>query len=191
MINVLQSSNKIKDTLILFTSDHGEAAGQHKLVQKQTFYEESARVPWIISKPKSEINRVDEKTLINGGIDLIPTLCGLADIQCPEGLKGIDSSQCLEKSDYTNERDYLVIETSHGMWGQPAWFSGRCICTNRYKYVVYDKGEKREFLSDLEIDPGETRDFSKDPECQEILKEHREYLKEYISDTKDHFVFKI
>ena len=187
LLNILKESGYEENTLILFTSDHGEGNGHHFWNQKQTLYEESIRVPWIISRPGSLINRVDNQRLINTGIDLIPTLCNMADISCPDNLQGLatilDKDLCVNSVD----RDHLVIETELGTYDKPSDAKGRSVVTHRYKYMVYDCGERREFLADKLKDPGEMTNLVMDHEYQAILEDLRNKLRNYITETKDIF----
>ncbi len=90
LLEVLKQSGHWENTLIVFSSDHGDGNAHHQWNQKQSLYDESSRVPFIVVQPGSNLNRIEEKQLVNTGIDLIPTLCGLAGIACPSHLEGQD-----------------------------------------------------------------------------------------------------
>lgn len=98
-----------KNTIILFTADHGDGYAAHQWNQKQILYEESARVPFIISRPGTWKQRTDDMLVCNG-TDIIPTICGLAGIPAPAYLKGADISKRIISPAVTL-RDTLVIET--------------------------------------------------------------------------------
>lgn len=70
----LEAQGRLKDTLIVFTSDHGDLLGDHWLGEKELFYEASAGVPLIIVDP-SNPKQVDTCDDLVEAIDLIPTLC--------------------------------------------------------------------------------------------------------------------
>ncbi len=76
------------NTIILFTTDHGEMAGSHKLIAKTTFYEESSKIPIIIKYPKIINPKTVNKKSLVGTIDIMPTLLDLAGINIPENLDG-------------------------------------------------------------------------------------------------------
>jgi len=187
LLRVLKETGHWNDTMIVFTSDHGDGNAHHHWNQKQVLYDESARVPFIVAQPGSGMGRVDEKQLVNTGIDLIPTLCGLAGIECPEELKGHDWSSSLAESELPMQRDHIIIETEFGTFGKPAGVMGRAVRTNRFKYMVYSKGDSREFFADMENDPGEMKNLAGDPEYDEELERHRDLLRQYIVNTADIF----
>ncbi len=90
VLQVLRQSGRGDDTLIVFTSDHGDGNAHHQWNQKQVLYDEAVRVPFIVARPGSCVNRVEQRQLVSTGIDLIPTLCGPAGIECPPHLEGHD-----------------------------------------------------------------------------------------------------
>jgi len=59
--------------------------------------------------------------------------------------------------------------------------------SERYKYCVYDTGEHRESLVDMERDPGETTNLAGKSDYSSVLEEHRRYLKEFSATTRDPF----
>ena len=64
----------------------------------------------------------------------------------------------------------------------------RMVRSDRYKYIVYAKGEIREQFFDLEADPGETSNLAQQPEMKEIVETHRNMLRQWIQQTNDTFV---
>jgi choline-sulfatase len=187
LIQVLKQNGHWDDTVIVFTSDHGDGNAHHLWNQKQTLYDESARVPFIVMRPDSCMGRVDRKQLVNTGIDLIPTLCGLAGIESPSQLEGIDWSEILTNQDLPMKRDHVIVETEFGTYGKPFGCLGRAVRTARYKYMIYDRGENREFLVDMEDDPGETINLVGAERHHEELNRHRTLLRDYIVGTDDIF----
>ncbi len=187
VLEVLQKSGRWEDTAIVFTSDHGDGNAHHHWNQKQVLYDEAARVPFIVTPPGGGPGRVERGQLVNAGIDLIPTLCGLAGIDCPPQLEGCDWSDALSGAELPAKRDHLIVETEFGTYGKPLGYLGRAVRTRRYKYMVYDRGENREFLVDMERDPGETLNLAGSPENGETLDRHRALLRDYIAGTGDIF----
>jgi len=187
LLDVLKKTGHWDDTMIVFTSDHGDGNSHHHWNQKQVLYDESARVPFFVTKPGSEIQEVNEKQLVNTGIDLIPTLCGLAEIDCPKSLKGIDWSDMLRTSDIPLKRDHVIVETEFGNFNQPLHYKGRAVRTENYKYMIYDRGENREFLVDMVNDPGEMKNLTDDPKHKTELEQHRAFLRNYIIRSEDIF----
>lgn len=187
LLEALRQGGHWDDTLVVFTSDHGEGNAHHQWNQKQVLYDESARVPFVVARPGSGPGRIDRTQLVNTGIDLIPTLCGLAGIGCPPALDGCDWSEALNHSEIPLKRDHVIVETEFGTFGKPLGYLGRAVRTRRYKYMIYDRGENREFLVDMEKDPGETINLAGTPAHRKELDRHRAFLRDFILGTGDIF----
>ena len=187
LMTVLRKRGHAGDTLVVFASDHGDGNAHHKWNQKQTLYDESARVPFFVTRPGSGLGRVDDRQLVNTGIDLIPTLSGLAGIECPAHLEGTDWSGVLSDPGLPPKRDHVIFETEFGTFGERLGYLGRAVRTARYKYMIFNTGEHREFLADLENDRGETINLAGHPDHQGEMDRHRTFLRDYIVRTKDIF----
>lgn len=175
VLNALRDAGLEHNTLVVFTSDHGDMDAAHRLEHKSVLYEESVHVPLIVSwKGKLPAGRVDRTHLISNGLDLLPTLCDFADIEPPADLPGRSIRPLLEgKAD--DWRDYVVSESQNG----------RMVRTQRYKYCLYDRGENREMLIDLQNDPGEMRDLVGSPDHREVLNAHRALLQRWVRQQAD------
>ncbi|KIC04094.1 sulfatase [Flavobacterium sp. JRM] len=175
-----------KNTIIVFTADHGDGYAGHSWNQKQILYEEAAKVPFIISKIGQWEPRTDDMLVCNG-IDIIPTICGFAGVEKPTYLKGIDISKKIENP-ALNLRDTLVIETDFADNEELLGISGRAVITKDYKYIVYNKGEIKEQLFDLSKDPGEITNLAVNKSHKKKLVEMRNYLKNWCKINGDTFV---
>ncbi|MEK6481479.1 sulfatase-like hydrolase/transferase [Catalinimonas sp. 4WD22] len=145
VLDALQKSDVKENTIVIFTSDHGEMNGAHRLEHKTVFYEESSNVPLIVWYEGIKQGRaVDEEHLISNGLDLYPTLCELAGIKVPTELPGISFAALLQgnASSYKG-REYLFMENELGYMARD----------QQFKYALYDNGE--EMLIDIANDPGE------------------------------------
>jgi arylsulfatase A-like enzyme len=78
ILDALKASGKLDNTVIVFTSDHGDGVGAHKWNQKMVLYEESVRVPFIMVHPGGKKKAVNNSRLINIGIDLAATFMDYA-----------------------------------------------------------------------------------------------------------------
>jgi len=65
---------------------------------------------------------------------------------------------------------------------------GRMVRSDRYKYCIYTRGQRRESLVDLQVDPGETSDLAADPKYRTVLLEHRELLARFGQEHNDPLV---
>ncbi len=86
VLDALDKNGLTSNTIVVFTSDHGDMLGTHGMVSKEKLYEESVAVPLIIAAPGTATG-VDRKHLA-GGIDLMPTFLDYAGIAAPESLEG-------------------------------------------------------------------------------------------------------
>jgi len=113
LLQGLKDAGLEEDTIIVFTSDHGDHDGAHQLTMKRSFYEESANIPLIVSwKGHCTPGTVDSSTLVNNGPDLIPTLCDLAGIEPPKELKGVSFRPAAEGAPLTRETIRFSINTT-------------------------------------------------------------------------------
>jgi choline-sulfatase len=186
LLDWLGNSGKSDNTVIVFTSDHGDAQGAHLWNQKTVFYDESSRVPFIISCPAKLESGVSER-LCQVGIDLMPTLCDAAGIAVPSDIPGIS---LLDESSL-QQRSWIAAETCFVQGAVsdlfPPLVDGRMIRSQQFKSCVYDTGDCRESLVDMQNDPGEMRNLAGVPEYAEVLAEHRDYLSSFCSLSGDEF----
>ena len=87
VLDTLRELNLEDDTIVLYTSDHGEMLGEHGLWQKFVFYEPSAGVPLIFRLPGLSVRNARCKTPVSL-VDVLPTLCELCRLPRPTGLDG-------------------------------------------------------------------------------------------------------
>ena len=184
VLNALAASRFRNDTVILFSIDHGEAYGQHQMFQKFTLYEESIRVPFIVSGLGGGIDiqreHIDAEHLISG-VDLFATICDYAGIEVPDNTHGISVRPLVEGKDIP-WRKYAYVESNY--WG-------RSIITDRYKYITEYKPREiedylpqgpepgnlgREQVFDLQEDPWETKNRAHESEIEPIIGKLRALL---------------
>ncbi len=174
VLDALREAGLANDTLVVFTSDHGEMDASHRLEHKTMPYEEAIRVPLIVCrKGVTAPGRIDERHLISAGLDLIPTLCDFAGIETPDALKGRSIKPLVEGTADGKWRTNLVVENERS----------RILLTDRYKYAVYDSGDRRELLFDLEADPGEMRNLARSAEYGDVLARHRALLRQWYEEN--------
>jgi arylsulfatase A-like enzyme len=182
----LKKYNIEKNTIIVFTADHGDGYAGHSWNQKQILYEEAAKIPFIISKIGEWKPRTDEMLVCNG-TDIIPTICGFAGVKKPTYLKGVDLSKKIANPSL-NLRDTLVIETDFADNEELLGISGRAVITKNFKYIVYNKGAIKEQLFDLTKDQGEITNLAVDKVYKKELIAMRRYLKQWCKNNGDQFV---
>ncbi len=157
---VLERDGLLDNTVIVYTSDHGEMAGEHGLFWKNTWHEAAARVPLIISTPAHRRGELtaQEITTPTSLADLFPTLCGLTATPLATDLDGIDLSPAVrgEACPDLDDRPGVITESLLPRWGTGTEF--RMIRNERYKYVVFRDCEALAF--DLQDDPDEQIDLA-------------------------------
>ena len=159
-----------KDTLIVFTSDHGDYLGDHWLGEKELFHDQSVRVPLIVVDPSAEADATRGRVLpqMIEAIDLAPTfLDWFGGEACPHILEGRSLLPLLRGEDVPwrqvviSEYDYSMRK-ARKLLNQPV---GDCRLTmvfdGRWKYI-HAEGF-RPMLYDLESEPEEFRDLGADP----------------------------
>jgi arylsulfatase A-like enzyme len=151
------------NTIIVFTSDHGYHTGEHGLWQKQSLFEESARVPLIIAAPNSA-KGVGSGAPV-GLIDLYPTLTELCGVKRPDNLQGQSLAPML-KDPSVMGRGWALSQVARGGAGPraaPNRFFGYTLRTPRYRYTEWDEGNKGRELYDHETDPQELTNLAELP----------------------------
>ncbi|MCU4157142.1 sulfatase-like hydrolase/transferase [Carboxylicivirga sp. A043] len=189
--NVIHTLDKLKvldNTVIIFLSDHGDGVGSHQWNQKQVLYQESVNVPFIVSDFRNKQNGTNTRQLVNIGLDLIPTMCDYAGIQQPLSMKGQSQKKFALNPDLYDDKKMLVLETSFANGTNTSGVSGRCIIKDDWKYIIYNKGKKRDQLFNLADDPGEMNDMTEDMSKRKIKKELVSLLKEWGENTNDELV---
>ena len=175
VLAALRQARLEKDTVVIFTSDHGDMDGAHRLEHKTMFYEEAARVPMIVShKGRTKAGGVDRTHLVSSGLDLIPTLCDYAGIAPPADLPGRSVRALAEGRKPPEWRDELVVENQNGYM----------LHTGRFKYALFDKGANREMLVDLQADPGEMKNLASDAAHKKTLADLRRRLTGRLRQSK-------
>ncbi|MCK5700559.1 MAG: sulfatase-like hydrolase/transferase, partial [Cyclobacteriaceae bacterium] len=183
VLNALKEKGLDENTLIIFTSDHGDGAGSHKWAAKLNLYEESTKVPFIISW-KGKITPGVNQRLISG-LDVLPTMCDYAGIDMPASFLGKSLKSVLENPE-AESNGFVVTELATDP-KNPEW-KGRMIRMNQYKYNLYSKGERNEQLFDLADDPGEMQNLASESNMQEVKESLRNKLVKWMEETDDDFL---
>lgn len=193
ILRSVQENGYGKNTVIIFTSDHGESLGAHGFNQKTVFYEESVKVPFIIQYAGT-LKPATNFSLVNTGVDLLSTMMRFAGIHQPAILPG----KSMKETALTGvklPRPYIVVENKleqgEAVDGIVPVVIGRMVRSERYKYCVYDTLNNREELYDLKNDPGETWNIAGEKSMRPVLLKHRSYLKEFAMRHKDAYAEKM
>ncbi|MFB6218838.1 MAG: sulfatase-like hydrolase/transferase [Halobacteriaceae archaeon] len=173
------------DTLIVYTSDHGEMLGDHYLWRKTYAYEGSARVPMVVQFPgDADLPRGQTIDRPVGLEDLMPTVLDYLDIPAPDTVEGRSLLDLVVDPDREDWRPFYHGE--HGPIYDP---ENACqyLVGDRQKYV-YNPITGDELLFDLVSDPGETTNLAADDDHADELGRWRDRLVETLSDRPEGLV---
>ena len=179
----LKQNGLAENTIVMVMGDNGFMFGEHGLIDKRTAYEESMRVPLIVSGPGFGKGKVVKDIVAN--IDIAPTFLDAAGIKKPQNYDG-DSFLGLgtERSDLPKRKDYFVYEYfwEYNFPYTPTTFAIR---TSQYKYIQYYGVWDKEELYDIQQDPHEKHNLieSKDKALIETKIALRQQL---YAGLKDH-----
>lgn len=170
----LESKDLADNTIIVFMSDNGFLFGEHGLIDKRNAYEESMRVPLIVSGP-GLLEGVSRQEVV-ANLDIAPTLLDFAGIDAPQHFQG-QSFADLTRADAndTDWRSELVYEYfwEYNFPHTPTTFAIR---TDRYKYIQYHGIWDTDELYDMQADPNETNNLIDAPEHADLIAELRDRL---------------
>ncbi len=172
------------NTIFIFTSDHGDLLGSHGGRNKQQPYDESIRVPLLVSGAGIEARKLD--TVISSE-DFMPTVLGLAGVAIPKSVQGLDFSAHIRGGKNPGD-DCVVIEciAPFGQWTRKnGGREYRGIRTTRYTFVRDLTGPW--LLFDNQADPFQTNNLANKPESAALQSELDVKLKQKLKDRGDEF----
>ena len=144
ILDALINSNQFDNTIIIFTSDHGDMDSSHKCEHKTLLYPECCKVPLII-KGVSSINAgTVTHDLVSNGLDLIKTIADYAGLDLPIQLRGHSLKNIVETADASPVHDHVVVESECGVMATDG----------RYQYSYYYIGKNNHQFYDLSTNPG-------------------------------------
>ena len=176
----LKEAGLDESTLVIYMGDNGFAWGEHGLIDKRQFYEESVRVPLLAYCPElCKGGLVVEQMIQN--IDIAPTILEMAGLQKPEHMSGASFAPLMENKqvawrdrifyEYYWEYEYPQTPTMHG------------VRTDQYKLIRYHGiWDTNEFF-DLKNDPYETENLIAAPEHQELIKKLSSEIYDWLEAT--------
>ena len=184
LLAMLREQGLEEDTLVVFTSDHGEGMAAHRWVVKLMLFEETAAVPFLIRWPGRIPAGIHDTRHLVSGADLLPTLCDYAGMTPPAGVQGRSLRPVIEHPESAGA-EYVVCELQPDT-DRPE-LKGRMLRTKRYKYIAFSHGERPEMLFDMERDPGEMRNLAASADHATELLRHRRLLADWLRRTNDAF----
>jgi arylsulfatase A-like enzyme len=197
LLDTLERRGLDRNTVVVFTSDHGDYSGEHRLTDKSsTFVDAMTRVPLILSWPGHVQEGVVDRHPVSL-LDVMPTCLGLAGVPRPAGIDGRmlpgtgdDAPRDAAFSEYAAGGPRLNLADRH-RWQDDGWRTeapaipllrwreaeGRpkMVRMEQYKYI-FDPMDEVDELYDLQADPWELRNVAADPAYAEVKRRLRDRL---------------
>lgn len=184
---------RLDDTLVVFTSDHGDHLGDHGLGEKELFYEQAVRVPLIVvdPRPQADATRGSVERRMVEAVDVLPTILDALGLDAaPHLVEGRSLLPLMHASARVDGwRDDAFSELDYAFRGARVHLGRRAdecrawmVCTERWKYVHYQG--LRPQLFDLREDPSELVDRGDDPALEDVRREMKDRLTERLLALK-------
>ena len=196
LLATIEAEDIQDNTIVVFTSDHGDMLGSQGLIKKQKPWEESIRIPFLLRYPAlfgQEGQQVPEAMI--GMQDMMPTLLGLSRLPIPEGVEGIDFSDFLQGDENPSDSTALLAcyhpfgQWRSGIDGGPYGFTGRefrGIRTNNHTYVRSLQGPW--LLYDNLNDPYQLDNLVDLPQHSSLRDDLDQKLQRKLDQRKDKFL---
>lgn len=181
ILESLERSGLAEDTIVVFTSDHGDMLGGHGRIEKRIFFEESVRVPFLL-RWKGTVP-AESNDFCLGTPDIAATLLDLMGQEIPPGYEGVSFAPALTGRGASRLPDRAFITNMSG-----GFFNNReeyrAVRTARHLYARMVRTGK-EFLFDHRADPKEERNLAADPDRRGLLEDLRASLAETMRSLGD------
>jgi len=184
LLNALEQAGLSDNTIVVFSSDHGEMFGAHGRRAKNIFYEEAARIPFLIRWPK-KIRAGTVSDACISTVDFMPTILSLMGLHVPESVEGMDLSHCALGSGGSEPQAALLQNTG----ACAAWEDGhewRGLRDKRYTYAVY-RVDKSELLFDNTNDQYQMKNLAGNAQYKGTLERFRQILARKMDSLNDTF----
>jgi len=173
ILNAIDSSGLGENTVVIYTSDHGEMAGSHGIWQKQCFYESAVKVPLMLRMPSYENKRIAQNVSL---VDVLPTLLEIADMDKPSDLPG-ESLLKVVRNPYDTPRAVISEYHDRGMLN-----AGYMLRQGDYKLCYYVGSQPQ--LFNIAIDPLENSDLALNPEYTAVRNDMETALRAIIDPER-------
>lgn len=186
IIQALKDNGMYDNAIICFTSDHGDMLGDHHHWRKTYAYEGSAKIPYLMKLPKEMNTQIERGSKLQYPVELrdfLPTFLDAAGSEIPNDMDG-KSLLTLVKDKNPEWREYIDMEHATAYSQKNYW----CALTDgKIKYIWFFRtGEEQVF--DLDKDPNELHECSKDKKYKKILKLWRQRMVEHLTIRGENFV---
>lgn len=187
VMKTLDDAGIADDTILVFSSDHGDMIGSHRMCLKQEPFEESIRIPFIVRYP----GRVPKHTITDAlltPVDVMPTLLALAGAACPKGVEGTSFDQAAmgKRSDQTDAVLIMKMLPGGGPWTINAATPWRGVRTKTHTYARLEDGGPW-VLFDNTKDPYQMTNLVNDPGSKALRDKMEAKMKVLLEKAHDPF----
>jgi len=184
ILHALEESGQAENTLIVYTSDHGEMMGSHRMLGKGVFYQQSVEVPLMIHLPgQTEARRAAGHF---SHIDLLPTLLDLMGKDVPKDLPGTSCADAVRTGSLPDKDIFLFWHTQKPE--KTGSIKGQCwrglVSPDGWKYAI-SPDEEIGLLFQLQEDPWEERNRFLDPELADLKAQLHRRLTDWMKQEQD------
>lgn len=181
VINYLKENGLENNTMVIYMGDNGFSWGEHGLIDKRHFYEESVKVPFLVYAPAVFAGGQKIDRMIQN-IDIAPTVLQMAGLKKPDYMPGKSFVQLLN-GDTVQWRNKIFYEY-YWEYDFPMTPSVYGVRTDKYKYIRYMGIWDRNELYDLEKDPNEMYNLIDNSTYEPIVKQLANDLFDWLENTK-------
>lgn len=192
LMRFLGDNGYLDNTLIVFTSDHGDYLGDHWLGEKDLYHEQSIKIPLIVYDPSQAADRTrgTRNASLVESIDLLPTFVNFhADGPLPYRLEGLSllpvirEDKTVPREGAITELDYSCREEARRLLGiEPAQCRGFVYTTWDWKYVLLEGFDP--VLFDLRNDPDELLDVAGNPDNAAVARHCHEAIFQWLRQRR-------
>ena len=161
VLEAIDTSPLCENTVVIYTSDHGEMGGHHGIWQKQCFYEPAVKVPLMLRLPSGETGRIKQNVSL---VDILPTLLKIAGLEKPSDLPGDNLLEIAKQQPDKTTRSVFSEYHHMGMLN-----AGFMLKRGDYKLCHYVGNQPQ--LFNVDVDPLENDDLASKPEYTAIRNE--------------------
>ncbi len=191
VMKALDKAGLAEDTIVVFTSDHGELFGSHGRRAKNIFYEEAVRVPFLMRLPK--VFKPSKNDVCLNSVDIMPTVLSLLNLPIPKEVEGTDLSGFIKGAKKKKSETVKIEEPEFALMmctGPTAIFKDghewRAVRDKQFTYAIF-KVDGKELLFDNISDPLQINNLIGDPKYKDVHKRLKAGMKKKMSKIKDTF----
>jgi arylsulfatase A-like enzyme len=170
LMETLEEEGILDNTIVVFTSDHGDQLGSHQFYGKNTPFTESVSIPFLLRYPKAVKAQTISDALLSP-IDMLPTVLGMSEVKYSE-IDGINLSKIITKEEKDNRDAILLMNLTH--FNNTSMINGldtyRGVQTKQFTYARYEN-KSPWLLFDNKKDPLQMNNLANNPDYSELIKE--------------------